>query len=264
LTKQRQTRASSSAAPRFRYRALGATVVLGVASVLASAPAPARAAGRAAAAATGGADDPAVVELVVELLAAGTTPQRTVAALAALTRFADPRALEVVVLYAGHRRPEVRREAVKALAALPDPRALAPLLERLGDESPEVRAEAATALAVRREARAVPRLVRLVRRGDLGAATPLGRLATPETIGELCELQGGVNEAVLATALGTAVQRNDINDGLRVEALRTIAKLHGVEATAALADYLASIPPRDNRGSKREAQRLLDERGGDR
>jgi len=150
---------------------------------------------------------------------------------------------------------------VAALGALTDARAIAPLIERLGDDAPEVRAAAAEALAARKEMRAVPRLVRLVRRGDMGAAAPAGRLATPEAVADLCGMQGAAAEGALAVALGTYVKRADISDGTRIEPLRTIAKLHGVEATAALADYLASIPPRDTRPSKREAERLLDERG---
>jgi HEAT repeat protein len=158
----------------------------------------------------------------------------------------------------------VRREAVKALAALADPRAVAALLDRLGDDSADVRAAAATALAERHEASAVPRLMRLVRRGDLGAAAPLGRLATPDALAELREQQGGIKEDVLATALGSSLRRDDIGDGVRIDTLKTIGKLHGVEATAAIADYLSSIPPKDNRASRREAQRLLDERGAER
>jgi HEAT repeat protein len=158
----------------------------------------------------------------------------------------------------------VRREAVTALGALSDARAVAPLIELLGDDAPEVRAAAAEALAARKEIRAVPRLVRLVRRGDMGAAAPAGRLATPEAVAELCGMQGAATEGALAVALGTYVKRSDVSDSTRIEPLRTIAKLHGVEATAALADYIASIPPRDTRSSKREAEKLLDERGADR
>jgi HEAT repeat protein len=216
-----------------------------------------------------------VVDLLVQLLAAGTSSDRTVAALGALAKLedggagggekkSDPRVLELLQLYTGHRRPEVRREAVAALGASGDAAAVPPLIERLGDDNPEVRAAAAEALAARKEVRAVPRLVRLVRRGDLGAAAAAGRLATPEALAELCGMQGAAKEDVLAVALGAYVKRTDVSDGTRIEPLRTIAKLHGVEATAALADYLAAIPPREARPSKRETERLLDERGADR
>ncbi len=205
-----------------------------------------------------------MVDLLVELLAAGTSPERAISALGALAKLGDARGFEAADLYVVHRRPEVRREAVKALAALGDPRAVAPLLDRLGDESADVRAAAAAALAERREASAVPRLMRLCRRGDVGAAAPLGRLATPDTLAELREQQGAIKEDVLATALGSSLRRSDIGDGVRIDNLHAIAKLTGAEATAAIADYLASIPAHDNRASRREAQRQLDERGAER
>ncbi len=238
-------------------------LVLAGAAATTLAPVIVRAAARPARTAPA-AQDPAVVDLLVELLAAGTSPERAVAALGALAKLADPRGFEALELYAGHRRPEVRREAVKALAALADPRVVPPLLDRLGDESADVRAAAATALAERREVSAVPRLMRLVRRGDLGAAAPLGRVATPETLAELRAQQGAIKDDVLATALGSSLLRDDIHDGLRIDTLHAIAKLHGAPATAAIADYLASTPAKDNRASRREAQRLLEERGGDR
>ena len=249
---------------------LAPAVSLVLATSIALAPGGVRAAARPARGAPAAqprsapAQEPAAVDLLVELLAAGTSPERAMSALDGLAKLADPRGFEAAELYAGHRRPEVRLHAVKALAALADARAVAPLLDRLGDESPDVRAAAAAALAERREASAAPRLLRLVRRGDLGAAAPLGRLAAPEMLAELREQQGGIKDDVLATALGSSLRRDDIGDGERVDTLKAIGKLHGAEATAAIADYLASIPPKDNRASRREAQRLLDERGGER
>src|SRR5205814_2139035 len=126
-----------------------------------------------------------VVDLLIQLLAAGTSAEREAAALGALAKIRDERAFDVIQLYTGHRRVEVRREAVAALGALGDPRGTATLIERLGDEAPEVRAAAAEALAARKEVHAVPRLVRLVRRGDAGAAPAAGQLATPEAVAEL-------------------------------------------------------------------------------
>ena len=257
------TRASST-----RLVSLALSIVLAPLG-LALAPAGVRAAARpargtAAQPRSAQPQEPAVIDLLVELLAAGTSPERAISALAALAKLGDARGLEAAELYALHRRPEIRLNAVKALAAIADPRAVAPLVDRLGDDSADVRAAAATALAERHEASAAPRLLRLVRRGDIGAAAPLGRLATPDTLADLREQQGGIKDDVLAAALGSSLRRDDIGDGVRIDTLKVIGKLHGVEATAAIADYLASIPARDNRASRREAQRLLDERGGER
>ena len=64
----------------------------------------------------------------------------------------------------------------------------------------------------------------------------------------------------MAATLGDYAQRGDVPDRLRLDVVRTIAKLAGAEATTALVEYIASVPAKDDRPSKREAQKLLDER----
>ena len=172
--------------------------------------------------------------------------------------------LDVLILYAGHRNAELRVHAVKALGAVADRRVTPVLVERLGDSDPKVRTAAAEALAARHDKQATARLLALVKRNDAGAAGPLGALATPDLIPQLAELQGGIDDGVLATALGEYIKRDDVADKLRLEVVRTIGKLSGAGATTALVEYLAVVPPRDDRPSKREAQKLLDERGGGR
>ena len=86
-------------------------------------------------------------------------------------------------------------------------------------------------------------------------------LATPDLVPEIAELAGSVDDGVLATALGEYVKRTDVPDKLRVDALRTISRLSGAAATTALVEYVAAVPAKDNRPSKAEALKLLDERG---
>ena len=62
-------------------------------------------------------------------------------------------------------------------------------------------------------------------------------------------------------ALGDYVKRPDVPDKLRIDVLRTIGGLSGAVATTALVDYVASVPAKEDRASKKEAQKLLDERG---
>jgi HEAT repeat protein len=212
-------------------------------------------------------------EPLVEALATGCSPGRTEAALDALGKLAEAgalatagdRALEVLELYAGHRAPDLRRRALKALGALRDPKVAAAttplLLARLGDAAPDVRATAGEALAARHETKASPRLFALLKRGDAGAAGPLAALATPDLVPQIAELAGTVDDALLATALGEYVKRYDVPDKLRIDVLRTIGTLGGADATTALVEYIASVPAKDNRPSKREAQKLLDQRG---
>jgi HEAT repeat protein len=200
-------------------------------------------------------------EPLVEVLSVGASPARAMAALEALGQLAAPSTLEVLELYAGNRTADVRRTAVKALGGVKDDRAVAALLEALGDAAPDVRAAAADALAARKETKAGPRLLLLVKKNDLGAAPALGQLAGPELVPQLAELAGGVDDNVVATALGEYIKRDDVNDRLRVDVIHTIARLSGAAATTALVEYLATIPAKDDRPSKKEAQRVVDEKG---
>jgi hypothetical protein len=226
-----------------------------------------------AATALGSSGAPNAGDPLVETLAIGATAARTEMALDALAKLGQAgalaalgdRPLEILQLYSGHRVPDLRRRAVKALGTLREPR-FAPtvvpiLLARLGDGSAEVRAAAGEALADRHELKAAARLFALVKRGDAAGAEPLAAVATPDLVPQIAELAGSVDDGVLATTLGEYVKRDDVPDKLRVDVLRTIGGLAGAAATTALVEYVASIPAKDARPSKREAQKLLDERG---
>jgi hypothetical protein len=219
-----------------------------------------------AAASLGGSGAGNAADPLAEVLATGAAPSRTEAVLDALAKLGAagaltaPRALEVLDLYSGHRAPEIRQRAVKALGTIKDPRAVPTLLARLGDAAPGVRAAAGEALAARKESTATPRLFALIKRGDAGAASPMAALATPELIPQIAELAGTVDDGVLASTLGEYAARTDVPDRLRLDIIRTIAKLNGAGATTALVEYVASVPAKEDRPSKREAQKLLDQR----
>ena len=173
---------------------------------------------------------------------------------------ADQAMIDALTLYAGHRSPDIRRRAVKALASLPDARVTTTLVERLGDAAPDVRAAAADALAARHETKAVPRLFALLSRGDAGVSAALAALATPDLVPRIAELAGTIDDEIVANTLGEYVKRSDVPEKLRIDVLRTIGRLSGAVATTALAEYLASVPAKEDRASKKEAQKLLDQR----
>lgn len=210
----------------------------------------------------------AAAEPLNEILASGATPARLQAALDALAKLgeahalrADQTTIDALALYAGHRAPDVRRRALKALGTINDPRVIPALDERLGDAASDVRAAAAAALAERHEAKAAPRMFALLARGDGGVAAPLALLATPDMIPRVAELTGTVDDGIIADALGEYVKRGDVPDKLRVDVLRTIGRLSGAVATTALVEYVASVPAKEDRPSKKEAQKLIDARG---
>jgi HEAT repeat protein len=211
---------------------------------------------------------PAAAEPLCEVLAAGAAPARLQAVLDALAKLgeahalrADQTTLDALALYTGHRAPDVRRRAIKALGTVNDPRAIPPLLDRLGDAASDVRAAAAEALAARHEGKAARRMFALLAMGDAGVAGPLAALATPDMVPQIAELAGTIDDGAVADALGDYVRRSDVPDKLRIDVLRTIGGLSGAVATTALVDYIASVPAKDDRASKKAAQKLLDQRG---
>jgi HEAT repeat protein len=201
------------------------------------------------------------MEPLVDLLSVGGPPARLEVAVEALGALGDPRAVDALEVYAGNHSPDLRRRAVKALAAIKDEKVVPALLEALGDQAPDVRAAAADALAARKETKAAPRLLALVKRNDAGAAPALGLLATPDLVPQLAELQGSVDDNVVASALGEYIKRDDVADPLRVDVVRTIGHLSGAAAATALVEYIATVPAKDDRPSKKEAQKLVDEKG---
>ena len=221
-----------------------------------------------AAAALGASGAPAAAEPLCEVLAAGAAPARLQAVLDALGKLgdahllrADQATLDALELYSGHRAPDIRRRAIKALGTVNDPRATPALLDRLGDAASDVRAAAAEALAARHETKAAQRMFALLAMGDAGVAGPLATLATADMVPRIAELNGTIDDGVIADALGDYVKRADVPDKLRIDVLKTIGGLSGAVATTALVDYIASVPAKEDRASKKEAQKLLDQRG---
>jgi len=213
-----------------------------------------------AAAALGKTNDPKALEALVAALDAGTTPKAAVALCAALGGKKDARAIPVLVQYAHHRAPEVRKAALGALAMINDKRSTAALMAGLGDSDAEVRAAAAKGIADRRDKGAEERLIKLMEHRDASAAGALAAIATPQLAHRLSEMLGTVPDPILCTALGEMLKRADFPEPIRVEVVRTLSKVPGVDSTAVLIDYIASTERDKNRGSRLEAQKIVDER----
>ncbi len=57
------------------------------------------------------------------------------------------------------------------------------------------------------------------------------------------------------------IKRKDFGpDPLRTEVVKTLGKIPGADSTAALVEYIASIPPKEVRLSKKTAEKLLEAR----
>ena len=199
-------------------------------------------------------------DVLLEVIAMGAPPKIDAAILDALIVCKTDRALDTFLRYADNRNADLRKRALRGLAESSDKRAAARLLEALGDVDSGVRAEAARHVAKRHDKGADEQLLKLLKRGDAGAAQPLGSIATPEMVRRLSEMMGQVSDALLAQTLGETLKRGDVADPLRVEIVRTLSKVPGADSTTALVEYVASV--KGDRPSKNEAQKVVDQRGG--
>jgi HEAT repeat protein len=197
---------------------------------------------------------------LMELLAIGTRPAMAIAAIDALRKLRDPASIEVLTTYAGNRGPDLRKASVQALAVFADARVVPILLERLGDQAPDVRAAAAEALATRGERSAAPRLLAVFKRNDAAVAGPLGTVAPLALLPTIAELQGSVDDANLATALGEMLKRQEMQEPSRLDVVKTLGRIEGAASTTALIEYIGTLPANDTRKSKGEAERLVEER----
>jgi len=247
-----------SGSTRARRTPLGAQELDKLREVLASAdPATVRSATHA----LGETGAPNAALPLIEMLAVGGQPAATVAAIDALKKLRDPTSVEVLLAYAGNRTVDVRRHAVEALGIFADARVVPALMERLGDDAPEVRAASAEALATRGEKSAVRRMLALLKRNDASVAGPLGTLAPVTALPEIAELQGSIDDDNLATTLGELLKRREVSEPVRIDIIKTLARISGAAATTALIEYTGSLAETDHRPSRAEAQKVIDERG---
>jgi HEAT repeat protein len=209
----------------------------------------------------GDSPDPKALDILLDSLALGAPPHLAAEVLSALAGKKDARAVDVLKHFARNRNPELRKKALAALGGLPDARAVPPLLEGLSDDVEEVRAAAAKALGDRKEKSAEPRLVQLLKHRDNAAAMALAQLGTPDLAHRIAEMLGEVPDALLCTALGEMLKRNDFGpEPIRVELVKTLAKVPGLDSTTALVEYLAASEKDKTRPSRAEAQKIVDQR----
>ncbi|MSP59672.1 MAG: HEAT repeat domain-containing protein [Myxococcales bacterium] len=220
--------------------------------------------GKAIEAATKLAEDvtPGACEAILDELAIGAPPKVSAALLAGLSGRKEPRATEVLVLYARNRNPELRKKAVVAIAELTDPRVVPTLIGALSDSVEEVRAAAARALAKRKETSAEEPLVKLLAHRDAAAVDAIAAIGGPSSARRLGELVGQIPDSLLAATLGELLKRPDFGpDPIRLEVVKAISKLAGAEATAALTEYVQATEKEKTRPSRVEAKKAIEQRG---
>jgi HEAT repeat protein len=215
----------------------------------------------AAASALGSLKDAEALDALMGALQLGAPPRLIIALVEAVELHKSAKAIDLLRHFAISRRAEIRSAALKALREIDDAKVVPILIRALGDSQPMVRAQAARLLGERKERKAERSLFKMLRRGDKSAAVPLGTVGGVETAKQLAELIGELSDAAIASTLGTMLKRSDFGpDPLRVEVVKTLGKIPGADATTALVEYIASIPPKESRLSKYHAEKQLEGR----
>lgn len=217
----------------------------------------------AAASALGSLKNAEAREALMGALQLGAPPKLTLAIIEALGQLAHPDTINLLRHFARYRRQAIRVAAVAALAKLTDDKRVVPILiDALGDSSPMVRAKAARVLGERKERRAERPLFLLLTKGDKSAAKPLGVVGGTNTAIRLSELIDDLPPSVLATTFGTMLKRKDFGpDPLRNNVVKTLCKVPGADSTAALVEYIASVPGKEKRLSVKTAKKCIEKRG---
>ncbi|MFH1131536.1 MAG: HEAT repeat domain-containing protein [Pseudomonadota bacterium] len=214
--------------------------------------------GVAAASALGSLKDPNARDALIIGLQLGAPAKLLSAMLEALGLHKSPNSVDLLKTFVSNRNPEIRISALKAMAGIEGPRTTDIVIKALGDSNPMVRARAARILGERAERKATSSLLKMLIRGDRSAAAPLGEVGGAETAKQLAELLGEVPDSALAIAFGEMLKRKDFGpDPLRTEVVKTLGKIPGAESTAALVEYISDVPEKEDRLSKKAAEKIL-------
>lgn len=217
----------------------------------------------AAAAELGKTEEAAAHDALLGALALGLHPQVSAVALTSLGAAPQPGDLTTLGRYVKYRDPAVRTAAVRALGAHPDGGAM--IVAALHDQEASVRTAAAEAVVARKPKGATEPLLALLDKGELSAAKALATYADADLARVIAEHLGTAPDAVLAQCLGTILVRPDFGpEAAKLQVVRTLAKLAGPEAVAALSNYVESTPATPPKQSRREAEAELKQKlGGD-
>jgi HEAT repeat protein len=214
-----------------------------------------------AAAQLGKSSDAKALDVLLDGLAVGSSPRVQAAMLGALAGKPDGRALRVLDHYAHNRNAELRKKALSVLAEQKDAKVVPVLTAALSDKEPDVRAQAAGALAKRKERSAESKLLKLLKHKDPAATGALAAIATPDLAHRLGEMIGEVPDSLICSTLGDILKRPDFGpEPVRVEIVKTLSKVPGVESTSTLIEYIASTEKDKMRPSRVEAQKIVDQR----
>jgi hypothetical protein len=194
---------------------------------------------------------PESLDLLLTQLLLGYPPPMSKAMLQALGERKDPRALETLLFYAGHRSVELRTEALSALCELDikDPAVIKRindvLLKALSDYDEAVRNKSAWLLGTRRVAAAEEPLLKLFERGSTAAMQALGFVGGIRTAKALALAMESTktSKEPLITTIGTLLSRPDFGpEPVRVQLVKILGETNLPGAQNVLMNYHADGP----------------------
>jgi HEAT repeat protein len=215
----------------------------------------------AAATALGSSGNPAAADALLDALALGLHPRAATAALKALAALEIPGAWDVAVAYRVHRNPLVRGAALPALVAASGPKSKKHVLAALSDSDKSVRAVAARIVADRKLVAATDSLLKLLVKGDQAAAIALGAIGNADVARMVAEQIGNAPDGQIIRCLGLLLARPSFGpDSARVEVVRALGQLRGDEVVLTLTNYVSSVPEKQPRRSRDEAEAIIEKR----
>lgn len=181
---------------------------------------------------------------LVDLLRTGPRNDITDMIIQALGAIGDPAAIEVLLEYLEHRRPDARIASLFALEGFNDPRITAAFENKLRDSDPQVRATAALALGKRGNTKTVPILFQAFERGVTDAIISIGQLGTDEDSKRATEYLGKTDVNILLPGFEQFLVRSDISDTAKLNILDQLFELAGPDVRRFTVVYKATFPPK--------------------
>lgn len=182
------------------------------------------------------------VQPLVDLLMSGPPDAVTHAALEALGALSNERALDVLIEFAHHRRPEVRVIALQSLSGMRGSRVEAALMGALRDSNAEVRSTAATALGEGGFSEAVQVLFQAFDRGVSEACAAIGKLGDRAAADRLAGYLGRGDLPTLLEGLGEFMGRDDFDVEGKRAIVERLLELAGPQVREFLVSQLAELP----------------------
>ncbi|MDJ0766588.1 MAG: HEAT repeat domain-containing protein [Myxococcota bacterium] len=191
-------------------------------------------------------------EPLISLLRKGPRNDITNAIIQALGAIGDPNAIDTLLEYLSHRRPDARMLAIYALEDFEDPRIVRAFETALRDSDSQVRSTAALALGKRGRIDSVPILFKAFERGVSDAVISIGQLGTPEHARRLAGYLGEADIGVLLPGFDEFLRREDFPKADKLDILTQLFELAGPDVKRFAKAYKASFPE----GTKEENDEL--------